>query len=115
MINGLSEDMKRKIVKVCMAVWAIAIILLSAILILNQDVQEHPKKTVTGYITTISKNGQYTQYIELNDNYDRYEIENNIGTFWYQENMYQTHRITLWRGNNIVVFNNAIYYMIYEG
>lgn len=82
----------------------------------QQQNEQEPQKTptISGYITIISESGEYRLDIETRDNYDRYEVENNVGTFQYKGKIYQTHRVTLWRNQTKVSFNNVIIYFLSE-
>lgn len=61
-----------------------------------------------GYITTISFDKERTELIELDDKYDKYEIEENVGTFESNGLIYKTHRVSLWRGGIKRVVNDVI-------
>lgn len=68
-----------------------------------------PKLKVYGFVTTITTD-EKTTLIKFSDNYDKYEMENNVGTISYRGHTHQTHRITLWRGDTKKVMNNVVAY-----
>ncbi len=69
---------------------------------------------VYGYITTITFNEE-TKLIEFNDNYDKCDIEENVDTVSYRGYTYQTHRVTLWRGDTKIVINNVVAFRLVRG
>lgn len=69
-----------------------------------------PKPIAYGYITTIALDKMKTELIELDDKYDKYEVETNVGTISYRSYTYQTHRVTFWRGDAKKIVNNVIEY-----
>jgi hypothetical protein len=71
------------------------------------------ESTTYGYITTIALGEMKTELIELNDEYDKYEVETNVGTVSYRGYTYQTHRVTLWRGDVKKIVNKVIEYELH--
>lgn len=71
------------------------------------------ESTTYGYITTIALGEMKTELIELNDEYDKYEVETNVGTVSYRGYTYQTHRVTLWRGDVKRIVNKVIEYELH--
>ncbi len=69
-----------------------------------------PKPIAYGYITTIALDKMKTELIELDDNYDKYEVETNVGTVSYRDYTYQTHKVTFWRDGVKKIVNNVIEY-----
>lgn len=75
-----------------------------------------PEPKAYGYVTTITFDME-TELIKFSDNYDKYELEENINTVGYRGYTYQTHRLTLWKDdskrviNNVVAYNLIIRYM----
>lgn len=70
-----------------------------------------PKPLVYGFATTITTD-EKTELISLQDNYDKYDVEDNVGTVSYLGYTYTTHKITLWRGDSKIIINNVISYDI---
>ena len=68
------------------------------------------KPVAYGYITTITLDKMNTELIDVNDNYDKYEVEDNVGTINYRDYTYQTHRVTLWRNEAERIVNNVVAY-----
>lgn len=68
------------------------------------------KPIAYGYVTTIALDEMKTELIELDDKYDKYEVETNVGTTSYRSYTYQTHRVTFWRGDVKKIVNNVIEY-----
>ena len=69
-----------------------------------------PKPIVYGYITTISLDKMKTELVDLDDNYDNYEVESNVGTVDYRGYTYQTHRVNILRGDLRNTVNNVVEY-----
>lgn len=105
---------KKKILTLISVVVFMAITSTTLFSFLSQENEQQPKNGVSGYITTISEGGEYMLGIESRDNYNRYEVENNVGTFNYTGKIYQTHRVTLCRDQtkSKVSLNNVIDYSL---
>ena len=73
-------------------------------------VKTKPKPIAYGYITTIALDEMKTELIKLDDDYDKYELETNVGTISYRGYTYQTHRVTFWEHGVKKIVNNVIEY-----
>lgn len=79
---------------------------------MNPSVRSEPK--VSGYVNTITFDRK-TELIKFSDNYDKYELEENVDTVSYRGYTYQTHRVILWRGDTKIVINKVIAYSLKKG
>ncbi len=68
------------------------------------------KFRVYGYITSIQLNKMETRFIKLSDDYDKYELENNVGTVKYQGYTIPIHKVILSRGDSKITINNVAEY-----
>jgi hypothetical protein len=67
---------------------------------------------VRGCVTSITLDKMKTELIKIEDNYNNYEIEQNVGTANYGNGVVLTHRVTLWRGKTKIVINNVVSYSL---
>lgn len=69
-----------------------------------------PKPIVYGFITTIALDEMNTEFIDVYDYNDKYELETNVGTINYRGYSYQTNKVTLWKSDNKKIIHNVIEY-----
>lgn len=67
---------------------------------------------IIGFITTIQLDKMNTELIKFSDSYDKYELEDNVGTIDYRGQTHQTNKVTLWRGDTKRIINNVISYSL---